>query len=97
MDQLTERQIETGAKYLTASDSGCLARYVTPGKPATEEQMLRAIGLVERDHAAYDLALFSMELNNFSYFTRALRDGDAHYIGELRKNLPWLFDEGGTP
>ena len=86
---LTERQIQVGAKYLVASDTG---RLTQKRRPLTEREILAILARIDQDYAAQDQALFALRHYDHEYFMQELRAGDAHYIGVLREHLPWLFD-----
>ena len=88
--KLTERQIQVGAKYLVASDTG---RMLQKRPLLTEPEILAILARIDQDYAAQDQAVFALRHYDHEYFMRELRAGDAHYIGVLQENLPWLFDE----
>ncbi len=87
---LTERQIQVGARYLAAVDTGRLVRKVTP---LTEPEIVEILQRLDEEYAVREQAIFAMRRFDLDYFTKELRAGDPYFVAAIQENLPWLFKE----
>jgi hypothetical protein len=88
--KLTERQVNVGAAYLAAIDTGRLVRKVPP---LTEAEVLALLGQIDQAQALEDAALFARRRFELDYFRKELRNGDPYFVAAIKDNLPWLFEE----
>lgn len=87
---LTERQLNVGAAYLAAIDTGRLVRKIPP---LTEPEILALLAQIDQAQALEDTALFALRRFELDYFKKELRNADPYFVAAIKENLPWLFKE----